>query len=196
MGTVGIWCIGDVNYLVAVLNALAMLSNSGLFIDLFRVGLILAVLLIAFEALFRGGMAGGVPWARFIVAIIVFKFLFATTCTVQVNDTYSLQSMAVDNVPYGVAITGSIFSTVAHEITLALEQAFSMPTMTDAGFGGPLQALAKGQDFITGLDTLNNGKITKTLEEYADKCTSTGINIRELNLGKIQTAADPWAAMK
>ena len=191
-----VWCIGDINYFVSVLNGLAMLSNSGLFNDLIKLGLIIAVLVIGFQAIFQAGVAGGIPWGRFIVAFIAFKLLFGEVTTVHVNDTYTLQSRDVDNVPYGVAATGSILSKVAHEITLNLEQAFSLPHMTENGFAGTLQTLTKGRQFITGLDTLHNGKITKTLVEYCDKCTSAGINKGELDLNAIKVAPDPWNAMK
>ena len=36
--SVDIWCIGDLNYFVAVLNSLAMVAQSGLFEDLVRLG--------------------------------------------------------------------------------------------------------------------------------------------------------------
>lgn len=191
-----IWCIGDINYFVSVLNGLAMLSNLGLFNDLIKLGLIIAVLVIGFQAIFQAGAAEGIPWGRFIVAFIVFKLLFGSTTTVHVNDTYTLQSRDVDNVPYGVAVTGSILSKVAHEITVNLEQAFSLPHMTEFGFAGPLQTLTKGRQFYTGLGTLYGGKITKTLVEYADKCTATGINMQQLDPNAITVAADPWTAMK
>jgi len=56
---VDVWCIGDINYFVSVLNGLAMLSNSGLFSDLIKLGLIIAVLVIGFQAIFQAGAAGG-----------------------------------------------------------------------------------------------------------------------------------------
>jgi hypothetical protein len=104
---VDVWCIGDINYFVSVLNGLAMLSNSGLFNDLIKLGLIIAVLVIGFQAIFQSGVAGGIPWGRFIMAFIAFKLLFGEVTTVHVNDTYTLQSRDVDNVPYGVARTAT-----------------------------------------------------------------------------------------
>ena len=193
-----VWCIGDINYLVAVLNALAMLSNSGLFWQLIKIGSILGVLFMGIEVFMQhsSGGGGGMPWGRFILVFGAFYFLFGQTTTVHVADTYSLQSQDVDNVPYGVAVTGSIISKIAHEITLNLEQAFSLPTMSEYGFGGPLQTLIKGDNFFVGLDTLYKGKITKTLVEYADKCTAVGINKGQLDANAIGVNADPWAAMR
>jgi len=191
-----IWCIGDLNYFVSVLNGLAMLANVGLFSDLVKLGLLIAIMILGFQVLFMAGEGASIPWGKFVAAFIAFKFLFGSFTTVQVHDTYTLQEQDVDNVPYGVAVTGSILSKISHEITKDLEQAFSLPHMTDVGFAAPLITLTKGGKFITGLDTLHQGKITKTLVEYCDKCTSTGINLGELDPNAIKVAADPWNAMK
>jgi hypothetical protein len=195
---VDIWCIGDINYFVSVLNALAMLNSSGLLIDLVKVGAGLGILLFFVEVLYRysAGGGGGLPWGRFVLIFILYGFAFGSTTTVHVNDTYTLKSQDVDNVPYGVAVAGSFLSKIAHEITVTLEQAFSLPHMTENGFAGTLQTLTKGSKFINGLDALSGGKISKTLVEYCNKCTSTGINKGELDINAIKLAPDTWSAMK
>ena len=193
-----IWCIGDLNYFVAVLNGLAMLASSGMFTDLVRIGLIMAVLWLGFEALFstNGSVSSGIPFGRLIVAFIAFKLLFGTTTTLVVYDTYSLQSMSVDNVPYGVAMAGRIMSVVAHEITVKLETAFSTPSLTSSGFGTPLEILANGSKIAPGLATLRNGAIKKTLVEYVEKCTCAGINLGQVDQSQIMNSDNPWQALK
>jgi hypothetical protein len=39
-----IWCIGDLGYLISVLSALAMIGNSGLFVDLVKIGVALGII--------------------------------------------------------------------------------------------------------------------------------------------------------
>lgn len=193
-----IWCIGDMNYLAKVLEAVAMLSNDQLFGDLFRVGLLIAVLLMGFQALYQTGGAGGLPWGRFILAIIAYGFLFGTTATVQINDTYKGAARSVDNVPFGVAATGSFISQLTHALTEKMEQAYGDTdlTLTDTGFAGPLEVLAKGRNFIAGLEAVEDGKIVRSLVEYTDKCTSTGINMGFLTVRQIKLDPNPWKAMK
>ncbi|MEW6659683.1 MAG: conjugal transfer protein TraG N-terminal domain-containing protein [Thermodesulfobacteriota bacterium] len=194
---VEIWCIGDLNYFVAVLNSLAMIAQSGLFQDLIKLGLILAVLVMAIEAAFMGGnMQGGLPWGRFIIALVLFKFMFANTATVWVYDTYSLKTMQVDNVPYGVAYAGSFTSKVAHEITDILEQAFSTPTMMNDGFAAPLQTLMKTRNLSQGLGKIQNGNVQKTLVQYVQDCTSVGINLGQISMDNLIYQENPWQAMK
>ena len=190
------WCIGDLNYFVAVLNSLAMVAQSGLFEDLVRLGLTIAVLVVMLQAVFMGNMAGGLPLGRFIVAWVLFKLMFATTATVWVYDTYSLQSMKVDNVPYGVAFVGSVASKMAHEITETLEQAFSTPSMTGNGFAAPLVVLSQVRQLYQGLGKVQDGKVQKTLVEYVQKCTSVGIQLGTINGDSLQYQENPWQAMK
>ena len=193
-----IWCIGDLNYFVSVLNGLAMLSTSGMFTDLVRIGLIMAVLWLGFEAIFstNGRLSSGIPFGRLIVAFIAFKLLFGTTTTVVVYDTYSLKSMSVDNVPYGVAMAGRIMSVVAHEITVKLETAFSTPSLTSSGFGTPLETLANARKLAPGLETLHNGGIKKTLVEYVEKCTCAGINLGQVPESQILNSSNPWQGLR
>jgi soluble lytic murein transglycosylase-like protein len=192
-----IWCIGDLNYFVAVLNCIAMIAQTGLFQDLVRLGLILAVLVMVIEAAFMGGnMQGGLPWGRFIIAWALFQFMFGSTATVWVYDTYTLKTMEVDNVPYGIAYAGSFTSKVAHEITEILEQAFSTPKMLNDGFVGPLQTLMKAHNLSQGLGQLQNGNVQKTLTQYVQDCTSKGINLGQISMDNLIYQENPWQAMK
>lgn len=193
---VDIWCIGDLNYFVAVLNSLATICQSGLFQDLFKVGLVLAVVAMGMQAIFMENMQGGLPLGRFVVAWALYNFMFVATANVWVYDAYTLKTMQVNNVPYGVAIAGSITSKVAHEITATLEQAFSTPTMLNDGFAAPLQTLLKVHKLEQGLGQLKNGNVQKTLEEYVQKCTYIGINSGQISLQNLYYQENPWQAIK
>jgi len=194
-----IYCIGDVKYLQAALNGLAMLNDSGLFTHLFVIALLLFVIWMAFSAMAHADgslMRGGMPWANFLIPIIAFKFMFGMTVTTVIHDAYSLKSVTVDNVPFGPAVAGSIISQMAYEITKKLEQAFSTPKITDEGFATPLVTLSRAKQLPNGLDTLHDGKIKKTLVEYVQKCTSVGINLGQINEAKIRNHEEPWKAMQ
>ncbi len=164
-----VWVIGDINYLTSVLNALAMPSNSGLFVDLIKVGLAPGVLSFFLEYLNRYAAGGGegLPWGRFVLIFMLYGFSFGSTTTVHLNDTYTLKSQDVDNVPYGGAFAGNFLSKAAHEITIALKQAFILTHMTEFGFGSPLLTLTKGQAFFTGIETLRNSQIAKTQRDVS-----------------------------
>ncbi|HAY22111.1 MAG TPA: hypothetical protein DCY27_08080 [Desulfobacterales bacterium] len=193
-----VWCVGDLNYFASVLNALAMVAQSGLFNDLIRLGLIIAVLWMGFAALLTvtGRVGSGIPFGQFIMAYIAFELLFGMTTDVTINDTYSLKAMDVDNVPYGVMTAGSMMSKVGHEITITLEQAFSTANMADNGFVKPLEVIYRTKDLSRGLGTLHDGKIKKTITEYMEKCTCVGVNMGQINKDQILTSENPWLGMK
>jgi len=193
-----LYCIGDVKYLQAALNGLAMLNDSGFFTHLFVIAFLMFVIWTAFTSLphVTGRASGGVPWAHFIIPFIAFKFVFGMSLTAVVNDAYSLRAVTVDNVPFGMAVAGSFMSRVSYEITRQLEQAFSTPHLLEEGFAAPLVTLSRAKQLPNGLDTLHDGKIKKTLVEYVQKCTSVGINLGQINEAQIRNNDDPWAAMR
>lgn len=198
MPEVHLYCIGDVKYLQSALNGLAMLQNSGLITHLFVIALLMFVIWLAFSSLVHldGRGHGGPPWGHFIIPVIAFAFVFGYQTTVVVNDAFSLRAVTVDNVPFGVAVSGSFSSRMSYEVTKQLEQAFSTPHLTEEGFATSLQILSKTKHISKGLDTLHNGQVKRTLVEYVQKCTSVGINLGQVNEGQIRNTEDPWAAMK
>ncbi|MGB9577949.1 MAG: conjugal transfer protein TraG N-terminal domain-containing protein, partial [Halothiobacillaceae bacterium] len=198
MNPVNIYCIGDVKYLQAAMNGLAMLYNNGFFEHIFVIAFLMFILWTAFSCLAHldGRGQGGPPWAHFIIPIIAFKFVFGVAITAVVNDAYSLKTVTVDNVPFGVAVSGSFMSRMSYEITRQLEQAFSTPHLLDEGFAAPLVTLSKAKQLGAGLDTLHNGQVKRTLIEYVQKCTSIGLNLGQVNEAQIRTNEDPWQAMR
>ena len=133
-----IWCLGDIDYFVSTLNAVAMLFNDDIFNQLLMVGGIIGIFALYLQYLSSGNISwsgAGAGWLRHIVVImVVAKFMFGTSTTVLVQDYYSLASQQVENVPYGLAAAGSIISRVGYTITQKMEQAFSSPAMLENGF--------------------------------------------------------------
>lgn len=199
MNEVALYCIGDVAYLQAAMNGLAMLNEHGLFTQLFVIALLLFALWVAVRAIPHADgslMRGGLPWAHFLIPFIAFKFMFGTTVTTVIHDAYSLKAVTVDNVPFGPAVAGSFMSRISYVITEQLEQAFSTPQLTQEGFVTPLVTLSRTKQLPAGLNQLRDGKIKKTLVEYVQKCTSVGINLGQINEAHIRNHEDPWEAMK
>lgn len=189
-----LYSIGDLRNLQAALNGVALLAQADLFVQLFSIALLLAVLWYGLTAMAR--MQRGIPWGHFIIAFIVFHFMFSTPATVWVHDAYSLRSVQVDNVPYGIAVAGSFMSKISYVVTEKLEQAFSTPHLLETGFVEPLQILSRVKQLPTGLEGLQDGKVKRTLVEYVQKCTSVGINLGQVSEGQIRNSEDPWEAMK
>lgn len=200
--TFAIYSIGDLNYLRAILEAVAALVGTGIPTQLAAVGFVISVLILSVQAVIGGGKMP--QYQNLLVGWIIYGFMFGPGVTVQIHDAYSLNSASVDNVPFGIAAVGSIMSRVGHEITEEIEVGFSLPNMMSNGFGAPLERLLKARnlslgpaDFnVAGVNTTAHGSLMETLSTYVKDCTMAGIQLGTLNESAIASAPSPWEAMK
>lgn len=198
-----IYSIGDYQYLQSILNNVAALVGTGLPYKLAAIGLVCGVLVMGFQAITSGGRM--IQFQNMLAGWILFGLLFGPGTTVVIQDVYSLNTVHVDNVPFGVAAVGSIMSTIGYEITDKLEQAFSLPKMTNDGFAGSLSLLLKARNLPLGAANRNitgnpndppAGDLEKTLTNYVKDCTVTGIYKHKNKDSEIITSATPWATMQ
>lgn len=160
-----------------MLNAVAMITGAGTAEDLARVGAILGVLLLAFQAAFNNQ---AITFQKAGLVLVLYMMFYGPTATAVIEDTVSGQVRIVDNVPLGPVFVGSMISTVSYEITRVSEQGFSTPGMTDYGLFSPLTTLTKVRDSLRNpmsLDKFNNygaasgASLPKTVTEYLTFCT-------------------------
>ncbi|MDX7506707.1 conjugal transfer protein TraG N-terminal domain-containing protein, partial [Citrobacter freundii] len=87
---------------------------------------------------------------------------------------------AVDNVPAGLAVAASVLSTVGYATTEKMEQAFSVPSMTEYGSLDPLFTLATLYDTLktpmrwTG-QTGAYGDLDASVSNYVKNCVGNDI---------------------
>lgn len=135
-----IYTVGDIEFMHNVFNAVAMLMNSGMFSDLFRIGALLGVIGIVISSAISAGKT--ISFQNMAVCIVMYMLFFQVSARVNIEDVTSGRFRAVDNVPAGLAASASIISTVGYSITEKMEQAFSTPSMTEYGALDPLVALS------------------------------------------------------
>ena len=172
-----IYTTGSAEYLQIMLNAVSMITGSGTTEDLARIGAIIGVLLLGFQAAFNNQ---AITFQKAGLVLILYMMFYGPTATAVIEDTVSGQVRIVDNVPLGPAFVGSLISTVSYEITKVSEQGFSTPGMTDYGLFSPLTTLTKVRDSLRNpmsLDKFNNfnaaagASLPKTVNEYLAFCT-------------------------
>ncbi|MEI9697906.1 MULTISPECIES: conjugal transfer protein TraG N-terminal domain-containing protein [Morganellaceae] len=139
-----IYTVGDIEFMYNVFNAVAMLMNSGMFSDLFRIGALLGVIGIVISSAISAGKT--ISFQNMAVCIVMYMVFFQVSARVNIEDVTSGRFRAVDNVPAGLAASASIISTVGYSITEKMEQAFSTPSMTEYGALDPLVALSTYYD--------------------------------------------------
>lgn len=184
-----IYTAGSVDFLEIMLNATAMITGSGEAEDMARIGALVGVLLLAFQAVFSNQPIG---FQKPVLMLVMYAMFFGPTSTVVIEDTASRQVKVVDNIPVGPAFVGSLISTVAHRISRTMEQATSLPGMTEYGLFSSLTTMSTIRDTLrnpTSLDAFNNfgrseGKdLPKTIESHMILCVG---NPSELEVTSIE----------
>ncbi|MEX9568623.1 conjugal transfer protein TraG N-terminal domain-containing protein [Providencia vermicola] len=141
-----VYTVGDIEFMHNVFNAVAMLMNSGMFSDLFRIAALLGVIGIVISSAISAGKT--VSFQNMAVCIVMYMVFFQVSARVNIEDVTSGRFRAVDNVPAGLAASASIISTVGYSITEKMEQAFSTPSMTEYGALDPLVAMTSLYDTL------------------------------------------------
>jgi len=183
--SLNIYTTGSAEFLELMLNASAMITGSGTSEDLARIGLMLGMFLLAFQAVFNGQ---AISFHKAGLALVLYLIFYGPTTTAVIEDTISGQVRVVDNVPLGPTFIGSVISTVAYEITRVSEQAYSTPSMTDYGLFSSLSTMARTRDALRNpmaLESFANHKANagwdfpRSVDEFMTFCVLNPISLRE-----------------
>lgn len=150
-----IYTLGDIGLFRQILNASAMVFNSGIMSSGSGIGAGSAIaagalisLMIAIGTGMLGSLGAGKKFnpAMVFVMLIVYAALTGPKVTVQIEDVYSGAVTTVDNIPIGVAVPAGVIGLVTHSLTQTIETAFSTTngnyiSMSSQGFVTPLKLL-------------------------------------------------------
>lgn len=196
-----IFSIGDSAFLEQILNGVAMITGSGDFLDLVKIGMLLGIILVAFNAIVNAGQ--GIQFQHVLLAFIVYSIMYGPRATVLVEDVYTGQTRVVANIPYGVAATGGILSSVGYNVTQFFEQAFSVPHMTEHGYASALTRIATVRRRT--LDPVALGKadeptagteFTRSWYNYIKECTLVAVDLGIKTEREILSNPDTLAALR
>lgn len=179
-----IYTVGSAEFLEMMLNASAMITGSGHAEDLAKIGAILGLVLIAFQAVLNNQP---IAFQRVGVMLVLYMVFYGPTTTVTIEDTVTGQVRVVDNVSLGPAFVGSVLSTISYDISKVSEQAFSTPGMTQYGLFSSLNTLTRVRDALRNPLALEQFQtyraseghsLPKTLDEYLTFCTLNPVSLR------------------
>ncbi|MDH3664160.1 MAG: conjugal transfer protein TraG N-terminal domain-containing protein, partial [Alphaproteobacteria bacterium] len=136
-----IYSIGDGAFLEQVITAITLLAGAGEFASIAKIGLLFGVILLLFQGLTSGGR--GINIGQLGIAGLLYALMFGGTQTVTITDAYTQEVRVVDNVPNGVAATGSFLTSIGYNMTELFEISFSAPTMTEQGYAFSLDVLKR-----------------------------------------------------
>lgn len=149
--TFEILAIGNGYFMYRVFIALSMLWQSGMLASLGALGLLIGLLLMGSQTMASGGMR--MDLGSLFTGFILYCLLFAGGASVQITEVGFMRpgstganSWVVDDVPFGVAATGWVVTTVGKGVTERMEQAYALvgeeQSVLKTGHGRSLEWLA------------------------------------------------------
>lgn len=180
--------IGDSAFLAAILNSIAMVFRTEDLRVAAGIGALIGLLLQAMKGL----MDPGPPSLRsgeFIAATLLWMALFQPTTSLMIEDAYSGEVRVVDHVPLGPAVSGAIISELGYGLTVLFETAFSVPALTQQGYGSALETLTQVRRHLLSrlslgkaLDPTPDSDVATSVSQYVRDCTLTGVDLGAVTL--------------
>lgn len=176
------YSIGSGRFLREVFNAVAMLTGTGDFIKAVAIAMLFSVIVVCLQAVLRGGRS--IAWEHVLLGFILFGICFGSPSRVIVEDVYTNDVYTVDNVPLGVAASGSMISKVGYGLTVLFETGFgSVNRVTDLPYLSSLKYLviadqdASSGFMLDGLSTETGVDVRASLGAYIKNCTVPALRI-------------------
>ncbi|MBQ0946414.1 conjugal transfer protein TraG N-terminal domain-containing protein [Ideonella sp. 4Y16] len=167
--TLTIYAYGNVDALHGILNAIAMVMSANDFADMIRVAVIVGFVSVAILAMLPGNLQKG--WNWFMTVAVLSGVLLVPKANVSIEDKLGLQPpVVVQNVPWGLALLGTVKSSIGSTLTQMFETAFQtipgdLALPAELGylehgvlFGNRLVRASREAEFtalVTQSDTLN-----------------------------------------
>jgi conjugal transfer mating pair stabilization protein TraG len=165
-----IYSYGGGEVLFKVFNGIAMLFNSGMMTYILKALTALAITWAAIEGIKQNSFKPSMHWL--IKYSIITSMLINPTSSVSIYDVVTGSRYKVDNIPIGLSIPSSLFSTLGYGITVTFDQAFSNIESNKQS----LDYTKYGSNFGAGLiSQVRNFKIQdavfrENIERFIDDC--------------------------
>lgn len=194
-----IYSMGSGAYLTEVLHAVNAITGSGDFVQLMQIGMVLGILILAFQALMSGGSQ--INLGQVATAFLLYALMFGPRVDVAVHGVYDRHNQAVADVPIGIAAPGAMVSQIGLGLTRMFETAFAPLTSSTAPTG-----LSQGGGFVDSLKVLNSVRrgasdtallsavdevhpgFRRSWSEYLRNCTSTKVLRGDASIEEVYSA--------
>lgn len=170
------YSIGGGRFLREIFNAVAMVTGTGDFIKAVSIAMLFSVVVICLQAVLRGGRS--IAWENVLLGFILFGICFGSPSRVVVEDVYSNDVYTVDNVPLGVAASGSMISKIGYGLTELFETGFgTADRITQLPYLSTLKYLVIAEQEASAGFVLNKVSenshidVPATLSAYLKNCT-------------------------
>ena len=198
-----IYSIGDARFLYTVLNGLVMIVNDPEFLMTIKIGFTIGAFYLALQGL----MAGKFPaFQHLLLSLLIYSALFGLPTAgnnykgidVDIYDVYTDTNRKVDNVPFGIALTASMLSTLTWKLTETFEQAFHTTDAAKLTRNGYLSSLTKMMEARSKAmnQFQNNPALAQSWLNYIKECTLIGIDLKFKTVHDVFNNSDVLAALE
>ena len=198
-----IYSIGDARFLYTVLNGLVMIVNDPDFLMTIKIGFTIGAFYLALQGL----MAGKFPaFQHLLLSLLIYSALFGLPAAgksykginVDIYDVYTDTNRKVDNVPFGIALTASMLSTLTWKLTETFEQAFHTTDVVKLTRNGYLSSLSRMMEARSKAmnQFQNNPTLAQSWRNYIKECTLIGIDLKFKTVNDVFDNSDVLAGLE
>lgn len=198
-----IYSIGDARFLYTVLNGLVMIVNDPEFLMTIKIGFTIGAFYLALQGL----MAGKFPaFQHLLLSLLIYSALFGLPAAgksykgidVDIYDVYTDTNRKVDNVPFGIALTASMLSTLTWKLTETFEQTFHSTDAAKLTRNGYLSSLTRMMEARSKAmnQFQNNPALAQSWRNYIKECTLIGIDLNFKTVHDVFNNSDVLAALE
>ena len=173
--------IGDPAFLQNVLWSVSSIFGRGDFTVLIMIAFLMGALAVGIQTILGGGLK--IEAQNIAAAVLIYALAFGST--VEQVDIYSFDDLSirqVPDVPLGLAVTGTMISSIGTTITRWFETEFQTPTQpsTQYGSGAALKSLYLIRGLTFGDGSLGwdpEGNVTRSVRNYLVDCAKPGSSL-------------------
>ena len=187
---VAVYTNGGGALLQEIFNAIALVVGESTYFSLLKIATVVGFAwYLGVGILVRQQTMSALKW--FVAYFVTFNILLLPKVTVQIIDNIDpTQSTAVANVPWGVAVPASFFSTIGNATTILFDKNFSLPDSLQYSQTGMVMASSLVQ-------AANNFQITdpifqKNISSYVHQCVFYDVLLNRYSIQDLLTTDDIW----
>jgi conjugal transfer mating pair stabilization protein TraG len=191
------YVFGDLLFLADVVNGVAALTSTlggsamNDYEAFLKVGAIIGLIMMFVQGMGAGGTLQQ-PVTRLMMVFVFFSMMMVPKVTVTMENVYTGATRTIANVPFGIAFTGQLFSTMGLRLTEIVETAYSFPGVTDDGLNASLdnwrtlRRITSDPSLYGAANSAGGGDFARSWINYISVCTAYGLDVGNLSTTAVE----------
>ncbi|WP_252180156.1 conjugal transfer protein TraG N-terminal domain-containing protein [Endozoicomonas sp. 4G] len=178
-----VYSIGDANFLYNILTGLVMMVSDPEFVTTIKIGFTIGAFYLALQGLIAGKFPA---FQHLLLSLLIYSALFGLPTggktykgiDVDIYDVYTDTNRKVDDVPFGIALTASMLSSLTWKLTETFEQTFhttDATRLTRNGYMSSLVRMMEARSFA--MERFHTHRhLARSWLNYIKECTLIGLD--------------------